>query len=55
MVLYVANIHKSKNKDTPNSFILELCDGHYIMSSYVTEKNEHFDCDKVLTDMIKTG
>eukprot|EP00347_Sterkiella_histriomuscorum_P005419 403356688 len=54
-VLYVANISRSKSLEAQNSFILDLCDGSYIMKCPVSEKIENFDCDRTLIEMINNN
>ncbi|CDW89220.1 breast cancer type 2 susceptibility protein [Stylonychia lemnae] len=54
-VLYIANIKKSKGKETQNSYILDICDGAYYMKCIVSEKVENFQCDRMILEMINNG
>ena len=53
VVLLIANIQRCKA--LPSSFVVDLCDGAYIMKCFVSEKLEQYHCDRLLIDMITSG
>ena len=51
-VLMVAGIRKSSNHSHPKSYLLDLCDGAYVMTAFVNEKEKRFTDDLNLINMI---